>query len=603
MPTPPPAPLAQTLEVETPELVVLSYTVAGVGSRVYAALADAVVGLVLLIVLLIALTAIAPSSLMEGLTSSWFLAALILLQFVAVWGYYVFCEALFDGQTLGKRSQRLRVVRDGGYSITLGASAVRNLVRIVDMQPAVLYLVGMVSMLVSRSGKRLGDIAAGTIVVKEDLVAAPPLVGPEPPVSAPDDPAAMALHALLSDAEFAVLERFVQRRADLDPERMAAIASQLVARFGPALAGIDGATDAARLARLFTSERAARARGLAARTDTGAARERHAIIAAGSRRWASFGARLGRAQKRGLASLGEEGVREFVRDYRELTADLARLRTAARGREAGEVFYLNRLASGAHNLIYRRRTISPRQVVDFFFVDVPREIRASATPILLAAALFFGPAAIAYAAVVRHPEVAETFIPAGMLDRAEAGVRRAQTGDGYIDDPQVFRPVMASEIIANNVQVAFAAFAFGITAGIMTAGILLFNGVHLGSVFGLYASKGIGGLLLAFVAPHGVLELAAICIAGGAGFLLAGGMLLPGDRTRREALVENGRRAIKLVASTILLLLVAGTLEGLVSPIPWWPLEVKLAVSGATAVLLYVYLRLATGPVRAPRAT
>jgi uncharacterized membrane protein SpoIIM required for sporulation len=161
---------------------------------------------------------------------------------------------------------------------------------------------------------------------------------------------------------------------------------------------------------------------------------------------------------------------------------------------------------------------------------------------------------------------------------------------------------MASSIITNNVQVAFAAFAFGITAGLLTVWILLSNGVSLGAVFGLYASKGIGKLLLAFVAPHGVLELAAICISGGAGFLLAGALLLPGARTRRTALVENGRRAIRLVAGSAFLLVVAGTIEGFVSPIEWWPLELKLAVSGATLVGLYVYLRLAVRPrYSAPR--
>jgi uncharacterized membrane protein SpoIIM required for sporulation len=110
-------------------------------------------------------------------------------------------------------------------------------------------------------------------------------------------------------------------------------------------------------------------------------------------------------------------------------------------------------------------------------------------------------------------------------------------------------------------------------------------------VFGLYGSKGIASLLLAFVAPHGVLELTAICISGGAGFLLAAALLIPGDRTRKRALAENGRRAIKLVAGAALMLLVAGTLEGMVSPIPWWPIELKLVVSALTAILLYAYLR------------
>jgi uncharacterized membrane protein SpoIIM required for sporulation len=157
---------------------------------------------------------------------------------------------------------------------------------------------------------------------------------------------------------------------------------------------------------------------------------------------------------------------------------------------------------------------------------------------------------------------------------------------------------MASRIIANNVQVTFAAFAFGVTAGIGTLLLLLLNGVSLGGVFGLYASKGILSLLVAFVAPHGVLELSAICIAGGGGLLIAAALLLPGQRTRKRALVENSRRAIRLIAASSLLLIVAGSLEGLVSPIPTWSLSAKLAVSAATAVLFVAYLR---GGVR-PRA-
>jgi uncharacterized membrane protein SpoIIM required for sporulation len=177
-----------------------------------------------------------------------------------------------------------------------------------------------------------------------------------------------------------------------------------------------------------------------------------------------------------------------------------------------------------------------------------------------------------------------------MLDRAEEGVRRAHEGTGYIPDPQIFRPTMASQIIANNVQVTFGVFALGITAGLGTMLLLVLNGVSFGGVLGLYASKGILGLIVAFVAPHGVLELTAVCVAGGAGFLLAAALLLPGRRTRKRALVENGRRAIRLVAAATVLLLVAGTLEGFVSPIPWWPLRWKLTVSATTLVLLVLYL-------------
>jgi uncharacterized membrane protein SpoIIM required for sporulation len=299
---------------------------------------------------------------------------------------------------------------------------------------------------------------------------------------------------------------------------------------------------------------------------------------------------LAGAQRHGLRGLGEDEVRAFVAEYRDLASDMARLRTAAQGRETPEIFYLSRLLAGAHNLLYRGRTLTLADIVRLLAIEAPREVRRSWRPVLLAAILLFGPALIAYQAVVRQPAVAATFIPAGMLDRAEEGVRRARERTGYIPDPQVFRPTMASRIIANNIQVTFGVFALGITAGIGSVLLLVLNGVSFGGVLGLYQSKGIIGLLLAFVAPHGVLELSAVCIAGGAGFLLAAALLLPGDRTRRRALVENGQRAIRLVAAATVLLLVAGTLEGFVSPIPSWPLQAKLAVSGATLVLLVLYL-------------
>lgn len=580
----------QTVDVETPELVVLTYSIAGVGSRVLAAITDLVICFALLFALLVASAGLAvfagPRVAFGGISESWFLAILILAQFALIWGYYVLFEGLMDGQTPGKRIHRLRVVRDGGYSVTFGVSAVRNLVRVLDMQPGLLYLIGLGSLLVTRRGRRLGDLAAGTIVVREEVRTLPAA----PPVPARETAVAAALQTLLSEDEYLVLDRFVERWAALEPPRRAALATQLAARFAAALPD-DGRPLGPRLLELHGREQRARARGVASRGETGAGRERQALIAASAPRWNAFAARLAAAQKSGLRSLGEEGVREFVAEYRALAADLARLRTASGGRAIDELFQLGRLVAGAHNLLYRDRGMALRGALRFLFADVPREIRRSAAAISIAALLLFAPALIAITAVVRVPAVSGELLPPAMLRRAEDGVRRARNGEGYIDDPQLFRPVMASSIIANNVQVSFAAFAGGITAGVLTAFMLVMNGISLGSVVGLYVSKGIGSLLLAFVAPHGVLELFAICVAGGGGFLLAAALLMPGARTRHRALVENGRRAIRLIAASTVLLLLAGALEGLISPIEWWPLEGKLAVSGTTLVLLIAYLR------------
>jgi uncharacterized membrane protein SpoIIM required for sporulation len=582
--------LEQTVDVETPELVVLTYSIAGIGSRVVAALVDLLICLVAMLVLAAATMVLELSTRLGngpfGRSGSWLIAFLVLGQFAVLWGYYVLFEGLRDGQTPGKRIYRLRVVREGGYSVTFGASALRNLVRILDLQPGFFYLVGLGSMLATKRSRRLGDLVAGTIVVREDVreLQQPPA---RPRATAMEQ--APALQTQLSEDEYVVLGRFVERWSSFEPLRRAAIAQQLAARFAAALPD-DNRAPAARLLELHERERQARARGVSSRGETGAGRERQAIIAAGSPRWNAFASRLAIAQRDGLRSLGEQGVRDFVAEYRALAADLARLRTAAGGRAIDELFQLGRLVAGAHNMLYRDRGTALLGAFRYLFSDVPREIRRSARSIGLAALLMFAPAIIAATAVIRDPAVASRMVPTSMLQRADEGVRRARNGEGYIPDPQLFRPVMASAIVANNVQVSFAAFAGGIVFGIITAILLLANGISFGAVIGLYVSKGIGTLLLAFVAPHGVLELFAICVAAGGGFLLAAALLLPGARTRRAALAENGRRAARLLAGSTLMLLAAGSLEGLVSPIEWWPLEGKLAVSAATLVLLVVYL-------------
>jgi uncharacterized membrane protein SpoIIM required for sporulation len=232
---------------------------------------------------------------------------------------------------------------------------------------------------------------------------------------------------------------------------------------------------------------------------------------------------------------------------------------------------------------------------EYLTILVPREIRRSVLPIGIAATLLFAPAAISWVAVDRDPAIAEQFIPRGMLERARNGVQRAKNHEGYISDFGEWRPYAASAIMTNNVQVTYLAFAGGVAAGAGTVLALVTNGIQLGGVMGLYQANGILSLILAFVAPHGVLELSAIAIAGGGGLLIGSALLLPGAMTRREALVIRGRRAIRLIAGSTMLLVVAGTLEGFVSPIPWWSLNQKLLVSGLTAIALALFVNLDRG--------
>lgn len=591
--------LDRRVEVETPEQVAFSYSVAGVGSRAAALLIDYAICFTPGLLLYAALMASFQSLRRLAQTTPYLLALLLLAQFAVFWGYHVLYEGLRDGQTPGKRRLGLRVVQDGGFGVTLGAAAVRNIVRLVDMQPALFHLVAIVSSSISKRGKRLGDIVAGTIVVQERLVDS------RVEASAPVDKAEVLPETVLSDAEFAVLGQWVERRQTLDPERRRALAETLYQRFLPRMRDVANTTPMGALIRLYEQDGAARAAGSTARGTSGAARERHSLIAQGQPRWSAFAQMLGRAQRDGLRGFSEPELVDFVARYRALAADLARLQTASEGRDSTSTFALGRLVAGGHNVLYHRRPPSPRAARDYLAFEIPREIRRSALPVLLSAALLFLPMVVAYISVVRAPTVALDLLPAAMIDRAETAADRARNDAGYIDIGEAMRPLAASAIIANNVQVSFAAFSFGITAGIGTVLVLVTNGVSIGSVLGLYASKGVLTLILSFIAPHGILELSAIAIAGGAGLLLASAILLPGAQTRGEALVERAQRALRLLAGTVVLLIAAGIVEGMYSPSSW-PFEAKLFVSALTAVAMAVWLTRGRGtrqPAREPLAT
>ncbi len=579
-----------SLDVETPEQIALSYSIAGIGSRGTAAAIDAAISIGTLFVLALILgVAAAYTGLRVGRinpSAAWIEAVYVIAVFVVNWGYYVIFEGIWDGQTPGKRIMKLRVVRDGGFSITFGASAIRNLLRVVDAIG--LYLVGIVVALTNSSRKRLGDIVAGTFVVKEEKVG---IFGSAPKATRATPEHARVLFSRLSDEEYSVLERYMERRTTLEVSHRDAIVAQLAARFAGYLPPSAEMSSRAALVRLYEAERDARGRGVASRSDMGAHREQHAIVALGLKRWNDFSSALDAAYARGLSRMSPEEVSSLVARYRELTTDLARLQTATRGRNTESLFYVGRLVARGHNLLYRQRGHNIAVVARYFMETVPAEVRRSWRLIGLAALLLFGPAAAAYVAVVREPAVASQLLPDEMLSRAATGSAREKRGEGYVSIPDELRPVAASSIISNNVTVTYLAFAMGLTLGIGTILLLVFNGVGIGSGIGLFASRGVAKLILAFIAPHGVLELSAICIAGGGGLLIAKGILLPGNHTRRDALVSNGKRAINLIAASTLLLLVAGTLEGLVSP-RVWPLEWKFAISGATAAIMLGYLSL-----------
>jgi uncharacterized RDD family membrane protein YckC len=213
------------LIIETPERVPLHFALASIGNRFLACAIDHTFQVLAIILMVIAFTLVANySSLGEELSNmpKWVKAILIVFVFLIISGYFAFFEWAWNGQTPGKRLLKLRVIREDGRPITFWEASVRNLLRSFDMMPAPFYSIGLISVFVSLSDQRVGDMVAGTVVVREREAEAPAFAQVfASPVS---DPALRrsfkpveftASLTSLTASEIEVVETFLRRRWDL----------------------------------------------------------------------------------------------------------------------------------------------------------------------------------------------------------------------------------------------------------------------------------------------------------------------------------------------------------------------------------------------------
>ncbi|MCL1808205.1 MAG: stage II sporulation protein M [Clostridiales bacterium] len=255
--------------------------------------------------------------------------------------------------------------------------------------------------------------------------------------------------------------------------------------------------------------------------------------------------------------------------------------------------YLEDLAARAHVAIYANA--KPRGTSRFFSRVLPLSLRSNARAIQISAAVFLCAAIVSFAICSLNPQYLDAFLPESYSSisadqlKTEAADLEGQSGSA----------VVSNLIMVNNIYVAILAFGLGITCGVGTIYVLAMNGFLLGSLASLFAGYGKSLFFWSLILPHGIWELTAIFIAGGAGLRIGYSLIRPGAYRRKDALVMAARSALGLMGMVVVMLIVAALIEGFFTPLPIQA-EIKLFVALLTILPLALYLWV-TGAALSPK--
>jgi uncharacterized membrane protein SpoIIM required for sporulation len=296
--------------------------------------------------------------------------------------------------------------------------------------------------------------------------------------------------------------------------------------------------------------------------------------------WSKLETLLQQSAKGGLKSLSCSELQELSLLYRQTAADLAAIRE-----DRGAVHfarYVNQLLIRAHNTIYSGRRASPTAIFYFFRHTYPAAFRRNVKHCFLAVLVFAIAGLVGAALTYQNPDFKVKLLGPQMVETIDRHEMWTHSIVGI-------KPLASSAIMTNNMSVGFTTFALGITAGLGTIYMMAFNGLLIGVIGMACWLSGMSVQFWSFVAPHGVLELPAIFIAGGAGLRVAQGLLFPGLLSRRDSLARAGVEAVQLLLGTIPILIIAGLIEAFVSP-TGLRVALKFSMAGALFVLLGAYL-------------
>jgi uncharacterized membrane protein SpoIIM required for sporulation len=296
--------------------------------------------------------------------------------------------------------------------------------------------------------------------------------------------------------------------------------------------------------------------------------------------WSRLESLLARVKQHGLHALSRSELRELGLLYRQTATDLSAVRGDPSSVQQSR--YLNQLLGRAHNVIYSGQKKTFGGIWQFYRRDYPRIFRQFLPYTTVSTAIFLLGAIAGLCFSLADPDYMRRFIGPSMMSSIE---RHEMWTHSIVS----IKPQASSAIMTNNLTVSFTAFAAGITAGIGTLYMMFFNGMMIGVIGTACATYGMSVALWSFVSPHGVLELPAIFIAGGAGLRLARALLFPGLLSRRDSLAVGGTEAVRLLVGVIPMLIIAGTIEAFFSPSSA-PVSLKFATAASLFALLILYL-------------
>ncbi len=287
----------------------------------------------------------------------------------------------------------------------------------------------------------------------------------------------------------------------------------------------------------------------------------------------------------GLRGLTRVELREFGELYRRAAADLAIAR--AETRDPKLINYLNSLVIRAHGKIYRAESQGVSFIWRFFGQELPLAFRANWRYMAIAFGVFAGSGIFGFTATWVNLDFTHFVALSGIADHINSN-------DQWWLKLNEANQIGATSILTNNIIVTIKAFAMGVFLGIGAIYDLAFEGARLGSIFAACyrLNPPFGNLLATFVVGHGVIELSCIFFCGGAGMMIGYAIIDPGDLSRAQALKKKGIEAARIVIGCACFLVVAGTIEGFLSPSDL-PAAVKIATGVGTGIAMYSYLLLA----------